>query len=465
MQKSLKKGMLIVFAANILNLVLSLARNFVLPKYLDVSVYADLKTFQLYTSYAGLAALGYIDGMYLKYGGKQTSEMNGKGFAKNLSTFRIFQLVLMVILVIAGTLMKDIIFITMAFSVAFLNLTDYFKCFFQAVGEFSYYSRIMNMSAILIFAVDIAVLILLGADNSAPYLISNVAVYAIVWLVLEVSLYKKSSVKPVYSQFSFAELKKTTTSGFLLMIGLLMSNLLVGIDRWFVKFTFDDHSFAMYSFAASVLGFLSYASSPIAVTLYNYFCKERDKQNITFARGAICIFSVFLIACAFPVKFILEVYLDKYYASNTIMFVLFAGQALYILVKCYFINLYKANDKQNVFFKRVAVVLLLSAVSNIIFNAVFENMLVYAISTAVCAFVWLMLSCADFKEYRCTACEVLFVILSAVIFLICGLFLKSYVGFVVYVAMVLLLCLVFMKKHFVYIWGIIKGYSKKLLKR
>ena len=63
----LKKGILVIFKANIISLLFNLLTSFLLPKYLTVDSYAAIKTFQLYVTYVGLFHLGYADGMYLKY--------------------------------------------------------------------------------------------------------------------------------------------------------------------------------------------------------------------------------------------------------------------------------------------------------------------------------------------------------------------------------------------------------------
>lgn len=65
-----EKGLMYVLIANFINLGFNLITNFVLPKELSVESYATIKTFQLYVSYAGLFHFGFVDGMYLKYGGK-----------------------------------------------------------------------------------------------------------------------------------------------------------------------------------------------------------------------------------------------------------------------------------------------------------------------------------------------------------------------------------------------------------
>lgn len=85
MSTSLKKGLMYVLIANFINLGFNLITNFVLPKELSVESYATIKTFQLYVSYAGLFHFGFVDGMYLKYGGKNVQDIRGEDLRTNLS--------------------------------------------------------------------------------------------------------------------------------------------------------------------------------------------------------------------------------------------------------------------------------------------------------------------------------------------------------------------------------------------
>lgn len=86
MDSKLKNGMLIVFITNVINLMFSLITNFILPKFLSIDTYAGIKEFQLYMSYIGLLHFGYVDGVYLRWGGKEISEKDGNSFKISLVT-------------------------------------------------------------------------------------------------------------------------------------------------------------------------------------------------------------------------------------------------------------------------------------------------------------------------------------------------------------------------------------------
>lgn len=85
------KGIVAVLIANLVNVAFSLATNFLLPKYLSIESYAGIKEFQLYVSYVGLFHLGFVDGIYLKYGGKTLGKDVDKEFSTDLSTMCIFK--------------------------------------------------------------------------------------------------------------------------------------------------------------------------------------------------------------------------------------------------------------------------------------------------------------------------------------------------------------------------------------
>ena len=73
MSNRLSKGIQMVFITNVIGMLFSLITNFALPKYTSIETYAEIRTYQLYVTYIGVLHLGYIDGVYLKYGGRELS--------------------------------------------------------------------------------------------------------------------------------------------------------------------------------------------------------------------------------------------------------------------------------------------------------------------------------------------------------------------------------------------------------
>lgn len=340
MSTSLKKGLMYVLIANFINLGFNLITNFVLPKELSVESYATIKTFQLYVSYAGLFHFGFVDGMYLKYGGKNIKELRREDLGTNLSTLRLFEIAVTIVCAIIAIISKQEVLVFFSLSILPLNLANYFKQLYQATGEFSLYGKIMNANTILIFFANMIWIFLIKTDNALCFLLSNVAVYFIVWIVLELNCKKLIGSKNDENTFSFDELIKNIKAGILLTVGNLSSVVLTSMDRWFVKALMTTLAFAQYSFAVSMENFMNVAVTPVTTTLYNYFCKATDEVKVRKARNYVMIFAALIVSCAFPARFILEVYLTKYIDSAKVMFLLFAAQIFYIVIKSIYVNLY-----------------------------------------------------------------------------------------------------------------------------
>lgn len=340
MSTSLKKGLMYVLIANFINLGFNLITNFVLPKELSVESYATIKTFQLYVSYAGLFHFGFVDGMYLKYGGKNIKELRHEDLGTNLSTLRLFEIAVTIVCAIIAIISKQEVLVFFSLSILPLNLANYFKQLYQATGEFSLYGKIMNANTILIFFANMIWIFLIKTDNALCFLLSNVAVYFIVWIVLELNCRKLIGSKNDGNTFSFDELIKNIKAGILLTVGNLSSVVLTSMDRWFVKALMTTLAFAQYSFAVSMENFMNVAVTPVTTTLYNYFCKATDEVKVRKARNYVMIFAALIVSCAFPARFILEVYLTKYIDSAKVMFLLFAAQIFYIVIKSIYVNLY-----------------------------------------------------------------------------------------------------------------------------
>lgn len=431
MDRKLKRGIVAVFIANMINVAFSLATNFLLPKFLSVDSYAAIKTFQLYVSYVGLLHLGYVDGMYLKYGGRDIGIHVDKDFSLNLSTMRVLQIVLTVLLTVVGILTRDWIIILFTISVMPQNLSNYFKFLYQATGDFKRYGRIMNVSAISTFAINMILLFLLKTDSYLTYLVLYVLLYYTIWFVLEIQ-FRRSHTIEKSAYFSWSELMGNIKDGFLLMLGNLGSMMLTSMDRWFVKFLMNTVAFAKYSFAVSVENFLNLAITPITTTLYNFFCREAKVEKHREILQYVFIFATVLPAAAFPVKFILEHFLTEYLDASKVVFLLFAAQMFNIIIRSVFVNLYKVQRKQKTYFMKLVAVL----VAGFIFNAVcyyfWPVKEAFALGTLLSGILWFVISINDFRYLSVSLQHYVYIAVECVAFLIFGYTFNSVFGFALY---------------------------------
>lgn len=432
MDKKLQRGIVTVFIANMINVAFSLATNFLLPKYLPVDSYAAIKTFQLYVSYIGLLHLGYVDGMYLKFGGKELGKHVNKEFALNLSTMQVFQIAMTVALAVIGAFTKDWIIILFTVSVLPQNLSNYFKFLYQATGDFKLYGRIMNFSTISTFAINMALLFLFKTGAYIFYIVLYVALYYLIWFILEVQFRRSHTIEKA-PYFSWQELVINIKDGFLLTLGNLASVMLTSMDRWFVKILMDTVAFAQYSFAVSVENFLNLAITPITTTLYNFFCRETNVEKHKSILQVIIVFATVLPAAAFPVKFILETFLNEYINASRVVFFLFAAQMFNIVIRSVFVNLYKVQRKQTRYFSKLVAILIAGFIFNVVCYYFWRAKEAFALGTLLSAILWFVISALDFKYLEISKREYIYLAVECILFLACGYEFESVLGCIMYI--------------------------------
>ena len=449
MDKKLGKGILVILFANVLNLIFNLLTNFILPKYLSIDSYSAIKTYQLYVNFVGLLSLGYIDGMYLQYGGRELKDIDKSELRTGLNTIRIFMAVESIILLIISLLIGDKTIFAFVLTIISFYMSVYYKNLFQAVGEFKKYGRVMNFTTGLTFAVNILLIFLFKSDDYFIYLLCYVGVNTFIWLCLEYIARKSIRSVKKAKFFSLPLFISNIKSGILLMIGNFSSILLTSMDRWFVKFLMNALQFAQYSFAVSLEGFLNAATTPITITMYNFFCRKKNVKTVISARKVILIFASLIISMAFPAKFVVEVYLQNYTDSLQVLFLLFGAQIFFIPNKAIYVNLYKANRKQKLYFIKLMTVIICGAILNAVFVHFLYTKEAFAYATLLSSFIWICFSYFDFKEYKVQIKELIYVFLELLVYILAGFFLNAVIGFIVFILFTVVMAFLFFKSEII----------------
>lgn len=445
---NLKQGIALIFAANVINSVFSLLVNFLLPKYLTIDAYAQIKTFLMYSSYVGILHLGFSDGVYLQYGGKSLNSKNLSEVMTDIQTMRVFQLVISSVALVFSLVLRDWILVASVLTIMPLNMANFYRYLLQATGEFESYSKSMNVTTILTSCFILLLLLFKFFTQWFLYVSLYIIAYYIIWGFFEYLIKNKYHIFNSNTKtFSVGRLISNVQSGFFLMLGTFSDIILTGMDRWFVKATMDDTAFAMYSFSVSVIGMLNIVVSPIATTLFNYFCVNKSKDSIKKADGLITLFATGIVAVAFPARFIVEIFLKNYEGSNHLLTYLFASQMFYIVLKCYHINLYKAQKKQKKYFSRLVLVIVLGFVFNTVLYYALKTKEAFAIGTLLCGIVWYAMARqdvdVDLKNGHCA----LQLTLMALLFIFLGLRFNSIVGFAIYMFCWLAVSFALLKKE------------------
>ena len=387
---SLKKDFAKVAGSNVLLLLASTLNNFVLPIVLSITDYANYKTYILYVGFAGLFHLGYVDGINIKYGGKDLKELDNRVFWNEHHFFLLIQLLVSSVLLIAAFLSRSLILGLFAVSIIPINMQSFFLFFLQAVGQFSIYAKsfivvpvLMSITTCLVFAFHIPCGYLL-------FCIVYACCYVVSWALLEWRTIK------VFGFSRHFEIKDNLSnhsaifqSGFFIMMGTIVFGFFSTIGQWLIKWNMDDEAFAIFSMAASLLGFVLVFVNAVNKVFYPFLCRNRENNE---SHQLLIDVLVFLSTMSLPFYYILELcinlILPKYSAAIGIVKLLLLTLPAIIIIQSYYINLYKAKRMERLYLRDGIMYTLVAILINAIALFLFNSIKVVAIATALCSYIW-----------------------------------------------------------------------------
>lgn len=457
----MKKGIALIMIANLINLIIGLVNGFILPKFLSIECYALIKTYTLYSTYAGVFHLGYLDGMYLKYGGRDMMTVSAKEYGKDFWNILFMQVLVCLGVLILGYIHHDFVIKAFAIGLLLRNICSCFQMFFQATGEFKLYSSALNYGTILSFILSLVLVFFVKTDNAGFYIGAQIIASLVVTIYLALLLNSRIGYLNKIS-LSKKGFKENISQGFVLMIGNFSNTLFTSIDRWFVKILMSTFHFASYSFAVSIDSLITVFITPLYVTLFNAFCKDHSAARIINIKKMVLIWSFVVIFLAFPAKFVISLYLPKYASSLPLIFILFATQVFYAVIKGVFVNYFKALKKQTQYFWQIIAMLGVAIVLGLILYFSFESMMSLAVAALITAAIWLIVNEIRFTELRFRRNDWLYLAILLSIFIIAGLTLPTLIGCIIYSISFLILTILFMPEQSKQIINLIKLQLSKL---
>lgn len=435
---NLKKNILKVFSANILSLISGVVIGFILPAVLTVEAFGEVKTFTFYLTYLGVLHLGFVDGMYIKYGGKELDKVSEGELKSQHKIFIIMQGIISIAFFIVGIIKKDFIIILLSASIIPVNTLQFHQLFYQAVGEFKEYSRSIYIYTSLTLTLNVVLAIVLRNKNYIFYCLAVFFANLITYMYLELKFLRKTKgIQPQNKSFFVDNIKV----GFFVLIGNLSVIIFYGIDRWFVKLLFSSADFAYYSFAVSMLGIVNVLVSSISIAFYNYLSKGEDQEKLKKLKMYFLILGAFASFGYFALAAIVNLLLPKYIPSLGVIAVSFAAYPYMIIINALYVNLYKARKDQYKYVKVVFFMVFIAIIYNVIAVVIFKNIEAIAAATTLSFITWYLYSVKDFSYLRINLREVLYLSGTIVSFLLSSHYNNWFIGGTSYLMILIVLTL------------------------
>ena len=371
------KKVLYAVGANLLSLLVSVLTTLIVPKFFGDAVeqYGYLKIYLFYVGYIGFFHLGWCDGIFLRDGGKQWSELDKPLYAGQFRLLSLMQLAV-------GALIS-------AFGCIFASDADY-KFIFVAIGVnvlvylprtmLAYYlqttNRIKEYSSITtagrsVYGISIVLILLFFTRSYRHFVIGDiigktVALFVAVWWCRDIVLKTKSA--PLKA--TFKEAGVNISVGIKLLFANIASMLVTGIVQWGIQAKWDVATYGKISFTLSISNLLLQFISAVALVLYPTL-RRTNRESLTgiygVLRNVLMVPTLGFLAAYYPVELLLSYWLPQYAESMRYMAILFPV-CIYaakntLLVNTY-LNVYRMEKKMlYINLASVAVAALTTAVS------------------------------------------------------------------------------------------------------
>jgi len=440
---SLVRDIIKVSVANILSLLAAVITGFIVPAFLSIEQYAYLKTYTLILSFAGILHFGFIDGIYLKYGGKYFKDLDLRILKLEKTFFILFQFLFAIIIMVIGIIINEPLIIAVAAAILPYNLLSFYQLFYQAIGQFNIYTKIRLTLPFIILVFNIFLIYLLKTQNYIYYISAEIAAYSILVIYIEYSQYSK--IKKLTIASNIMLLSENFRIGFMILLGNLSLILFTMLGRWIVKLWMTDADFAYYSFASSIMQILTLVISSIAMTFYPYLSRVYQERDITQLKIQLILISTFLSSCYFVFNFAVIQFIPKYETSLKILAILFISLPAYTVVNALYINLYKIRKDGRRYIMVILINLIVACILSGAAYLIRKDIISISVATVLSYYFWMYYSSRDFEGLKPTIKEIFFITAYLVIYILGVLFSSPFLGIGFFLAFYSLLSLIY--KH------------------
>ena len=385
---SLGNGLLLLFGA---------IQFLIIPKYLTVEGYGYWQLFMLYGTYVGILHLGFIDGILVRWAGKELAQIGNE-----MRVAFAFLLVEQVVVILPLALLLYFLLSPplqwlwlMVLAYAFvMNLATFFMFTAQAVRKFRLLTAV-NVARGLAFLILVVLLFVLGYLNYHYVVLAFVAslFLALVILAFRFRKYLSGQKPPISSLRAYG--KENINIGIFVLLGNFVVVLFLTVDRLMVSSFFTIEQFAIYAFALSIVivvySFVM-AASEVFFPYLSGAAPELRTRAYHLGEPAIILAWAAILAGYFPVARLVQFYLPHYVASLPAMQILLCTVGFGSLIQILHVNYYKVYRKQRQYFLWGITALAVAVMLNFLAIRVWGTLQSVAIATLISFGVWYIIN-------------------------------------------------------------------------
>lgn len=316
--------------SNLISLFISTLVILVIPKLIGVEDYGYWQLYLFYINYTGFFHFGWIDGIYLKYGGREYARLN-----KN-DMFSQFWMVVILQILIAGFIsLWACIQVTDLDKWFILNMTalcciihipkTMLSYILQATNRIKEYAMLTMIDRI-IYCLLIIFLLAIGLNNYKLMIVADLvgracALLYAAYCCKDIVLGKVKSLK-----VDVKEIWDNINVGSKLMFSNVASMFILGIVRLGIENTWDVTTFGQISLTMSICNMMMIFINAVGIIIFPML-RRMDEEKLPEAyatlRTILVVPMLGILVLYYPISRVLSLWLPQYVDGLTYMALLF----------------------------------------------------------------------------------------------------------------------------------------------
>ena len=312
------KNTIFVVGAQLISFGLGVAKALILPIMLGVTNFGYWQVYLLYISYVGVFALGFNDGIYLRYGKYNYEDLPKSIFRTSIKLFIVVQLVIMVlialIILIEPDTNKQISMLWASLNIPIAGLRGVLIYILQITNQLKRYSFYTILDKVVLFLIIILVYFMKN-DNFLLLIIADTFSRVLVLALMGYSCRDLLIGKGTSLQLACKEIYKNINAGIQLMLASFAGIFILGFGRLIVERFESIEVYGVYSFSISTMNLVLLFSTAVGLVVYPTLSRLQEKKYSIYFFNlnhiiSIGIFSLLLVY--FPLRIFINSYMVDY---------------------------------------------------------------------------------------------------------------------------------------------------------
>lgn len=327
--RQLFKNFAYTIFSNFITLGISTILILVVPKFIGVREYGYWQVYLFYISYVGVLTFGWVDGIYLRYGGTHYEELDKRLFHSQFWMATSLQAIIALIIFIGCFFVKNsnkqFVYQMIAICLVLYNMRGFILYILQDTNRIKEYAMVNSVGRIFYFILVIIAILLNSKDYRllivADLLGRTAALVVGVYTIRDIIFLKLNTF-----YWSFHEAWLNISVGIKLLFANFAGLLIIGVVRYGIQIFWGVSIFGKVSLTLSISNLLMTFISAISLVLYPMLRRmSQNKAKVLYLdiREILMIVLFLGLFLYYPIDYLLPIWLPKYQNSLVYMALLF----------------------------------------------------------------------------------------------------------------------------------------------